>query len=241
MPGDRSTLGLFGDQDALVDAMLATGKPIVALLLNGRPLAVTRLAGKANALFEGWYLGQEGGNAFANVLFGKANPGGKLTVSLPRSIGELPIYYNRHPSSDLNTYVEGKRRALYPFGYGLSYTTFDISPPRLSSKQITSVESVGVDVDVTNTGKRVGDEVIQLYMRDEVSSVPRPILELEGFQRVTLQPGEMRTVHFELGPGAFAFWNINMQWVVEPGMFTISTGDSSDALKSAQLSVLARQ
>jgi len=241
LPGDRSTLGLFGDQDALVEAMVATGKPLIALLLNGRPLAVTRLAEKANALLEGWYLGQEGGNAFADVLFGKANPGGKLTVSLPRSVGELPIFYNRHPSSDLNVYVEGKRQPLFPFGYGLSYTTFEVSPPRLSNADILTGDCVGVDVDVRNTGTRVGDEVVQLYVRDDVSSVPRPILELEAFERVTVKPGEMRTVHFDLGPDALAFWDIHMQWVVEPGTFTVSSGDSSDALKSVKLTVSGRQ
>jgi beta-glucosidase len=237
MPGDRNSLGLFGDQDALIEAMLATGKPIIALLLNGRPLAVTRLAEKANALLEGWYLGQQGGNAFADVLFGRANPGGKLTVSIPRSVGELPVYYNRHPSADSNGYVEGKRRPLFPFGFGLSYTTFEISPPRLSKLQISPEESVDIDVDVTNTGQRAGDEVVQIYLRDDISSVPRPVLELKAFQRVSLRAGEKRTLHFRLEPDALAFWDINMHWAVEPGTFTISAGDSSVALKSAKLTV----
>jgi beta-glucosidase len=241
MPGDRNSLGLFGDQDALVEAMLATGKPIIALLLNGRPLAVTRLAEKANAMFEGWYLGQEGGNAFADVLFGRANPGGKLTVSIPRSVGELPVYYNRHPSADSNGYVEGKRLPLYPFGFGLSYTSFDLSAPRLSKAQIAANESVGVDVDVTNTGARAGDEVVQLYVRDDVSSVPRPLLELKRFQRIALRPGEKRTVHFDLDPDALSFWDIHMKWVVEPGTFTIHAGDSSAVLKSARLTVSAQR
>jgi beta-glucosidase len=236
-PGDRSTLGLFGDQDALVDAILATGKPVIALLLNGRALAVTKLAEKSSALVEGWYLGQEGGNAFADVLFGAVNPGGKLPVSFARSVGELPIYYDRHPSADLNRYVEGKRTPLFPFGFGLSYTTFDLSAPRLATARIATTDSAIVEVDVTNTGKRAGDEVVQLYIRDDVSSVPRPVLELKGFQRVTLQPGEKRTVRFTLAPDALAFWNIDMRHVVEPGTFTISTGSSSAALKSTTLTV----
>jgi len=236
-PGDRSTLGLFGDQDALVDAILATGKPVIALLLNGRALAVTKLAEKSNALVEGWYLGQEGGNAFADVLFGAVNPGGKLPVSFARSVGELPIYYNRHPSADLNRYIEGKRTPLFPFGFGLSYTTFDLSAPRLASARIATTDSAVVEVDVTNTGTRAGDEVVQLYIRDDVSSVPRPVLELKGFQRVTLQPGEKRTVRFTLTPDALAFWNIDMRRVVEPGTFTISTGSSSASLKSTTLTV----
>jgi beta-glucosidase len=237
MPGDRSTLDLFGDQDQLVEALLATGKPIVALLINGRALAVNRLAEKANALLEAWYPGQEGGNAVADVLFGKVNPGGKLPVSFPRSVGELPAYYDRHPSADLNKYVEGEREPLFPFGHGLSYTRFDISAPRLAQPQIGTGETAVVEVDVANTGARAGDEVVQLYIRDDVSSVPRPMLELKGFRRVALKPGERRTLRFELTPDALAFWSIDMKWVVEPGTFTIFVGASSAQLKAAKLSV----
>lgn len=236
-PGDRNTLNLFGDQDALVEAIIATGKPIIALLLNGRALAVTRLAEKSRALAEGWYLGQEGGNAFADVFFGKVNPSGKLPVSFPRSVGELPIFYNRHPSADSNQYIEGKHEPLFPFGYGLSYTTFDISAPRLVKPAIAAGETAVVSVDVKNTGPRTGDEVVQLYIRDDVSSVPRPVLELRGFQRVTLAPGEARTLTFELPPDALAFLDIDMHWRVEPGSFTIYCGSSSAALKSAKLTV----
>jgi beta-glucosidase len=239
-PGDRNTLGLFGDQDRLVEAMIQTGKPIVALLINGRPLVVTRLAEKANALIEGWYLGQEGGNAFAEILFGKVNPGGKLAVSFPRCVGDVPVYYNQHPSAKTGKrYVEGKATPLFPFGFGLSYTTFDVSAPRLAKPQIAQGETAIVEVDVVNTGTRVGDEVVQLYIRDDVSSVPRPVLELKGFRRVTLKPGEKKTLRFELTPDALAFWNIDMKWVVEPGAFTISAGPSSINLKTAKLTVAA--
>jgi beta-glucosidase len=237
-PGDRDTLGLYGDQDKLVEALIATGKPIVALLINGRPLAVTRLAEKANALLEGWYLGQEGGSAFADVLFGRFNPGGKLPVTFPRAVGDLPVYYNHHSSANRNRYVEGKHEPLFPFGHGLSYTTFDLSAPRMSRSRIGAADSIEVEVDVTNSGKRAGDEVVQLYIRDEVSSVPRPVLELKGFQRISLTPGERRTVIFELTPEALGFWNIDMQWVVEPGEFTVSAGASSAELKSAKLTVV---
>lgn len=237
MPGDRSTLGLFGDQERLVQALAETGKPIVALLINGRALAVNSLAAKANALVEGWYLGQEGGNAFADVLFGRVNPGGKLPVTFPHSVGELPVYYDRHPSADLNQYIEGKREPLFPFGHGLSYTTFEISTPRLAKSQISKAETALVEVDVANTGHRAGDEVVQLYIRDEVSSAPRPVLELRGFRRVTLKPGERRTLRFELTPDALAFWNIDMRWAVEAGTFTIFTGPSSAVLKAATLTV----
>ena len=237
MPGDRSSLGLWGQQDEVVEAMIATGKPIIALLLNGRALAVGLLAEKANALFEGWYLGQEGGNAFADILFGKISPGGKLAVSFPRSVGELPVYYNRHPSADSNQYIEGQRKALFPFGHGLSYTSFAISAPRLSKATIAANEGLDIEVDVTNTGKRSGDEVVQLYIRDEVSSVPRPVLELKAFRRLTLKPGERRTVQFHLAPDDLAFWDIDMKWRVEPGTFVISAGPSSAVLKSTKLTV----
>jgi beta-glucosidase len=236
-PGDRNSLGLFGDQDKLVEAILATGKPVITLLLNGRPLAVPKLAERANALLEAWYLGQEGGNAFADVLFGKVNPGGKLTVSVPRSVGDLPIFYNRHPSAQVNQYVEGRHAPLFPFGFGLSYTSFDLSEPRLARATIGVGEGFSVEVDVTNTGKRAGDEVVQVYIRDDVSSVPRPVLELKAFCRITLKPGEKHTVRFDLAPDALAFWNIDMRWAVEPGSFTISTGNSSTSLKAIKLVV----
>ena len=238
VPGDRRTLGLYGDQDALVEAMIATGKPIVALLVNGRPLTVNRLAEKANALVEGWYMGQEGGNAFADVLFGKVNPGGKLTVTFPAAVGDLPVYYNQHPSAKLRRYVEGRREPLFPFGHGLSYTQFEMSEPRLAKAQIGVGDSVAVEVDVTNIGTREGDEVVQLYLRDEVSSVPRPVLELCGFERVTLKAKEKRTVRFTLDDEALAFWNIDMKRVVEPGTFKIHAGPSSAKLKAAKLTVV---
>lgn len=237
LPGDRNSLGLWGQQDELIDAIAATGKPIVALLLNGRPLATTNLAAKANALVEGWYLGQEGGHAFADILFGRANPGGKLTVSIPRSVGDLPVFYNRHPSADTNVYLEGKRTPLFPFGHGLSYTRFDISAPRLPKSETGLGETVHVEVDVANTGTRRGDEVVQLYIRDDVSSVPRPILELRRFERVTLEPGERRTIRFRLDPDDLGFWDADMRWTVEPGSFTILAGASSADLKPVKLKV----
>ncbi len=236
-PGDRDMLTLFGDQDRLVEAVLAAGKPVVALLLNGRPLSVTTLADKANALLEGWYLGEQGGNAVADVLFGKVSPGGKLTVSIPRSVGDLPVFYNRHPSSVPNRYIETRSKALFPFGHGLSYTTFEVSEPRLVKASIAIGETAQVEIDVANTGSRLGDEVVQLYIRDDVSSVPRPVLELRGFERVTLKPGERKTVRFALTSDALAFWGADMDFVVEPGTFTISAGPSSASLKSTKLTV----
>lgn len=236
-PGDRNSISLYGDQDKLIDAVLATGKPVVALLLNGRPLAIPKLAAGAKALLEGWYLGEQGGHAVADVLFGKVNPGGKLTVSFPSSIGESPSYYNRHPSADRNPYVEGHRRPLFPFGHGLSYTSFDVSAPRLMQASIAPTDVFAVEVDVANTGMRDGDEVVQLYIRDMVASVPRPVLELKAFRRVALKAGERQTIRFDLGPDALAFWDIDMNWSVEPGAFKISAGNSSAKLKHATLTV----
>lgn len=237
--GDRASLELVGDQLELADALFALGKPTVVVLLNGRPLAVESIAARANALIEGWYLGQEGGAAMADILFGDANPGGKLPVTVARSAGQLPIFYNRKPSARRG-YLFETAAPLYPFGFGLSYTTFDISAPRLSSATITRGESVDVAVDVRNTGSRAGDEVVQLYVRDKVSSVTRPVLELKGFARVSLEPGETKTVTLPLTPEALSFWDINMSRIVEPGDFDILVGPDSVQLKSAVLTVRAK-
>lgn len=237
--GDRSSLNLVGQQEELARAVLALGKPTVVILLNGRPLAVNFLAQNAPALIEGWYLGQETGNALADVLFGKANPGGKLPVSIARSVGQLPIYYNRKPTSRRG-YLFDTTAPLYPFGYGLSYTSFTISAPRLARPTVRNGEKVLVSVDVVNTGRRWGDEVVQLYLRDDEASVTRPVIELKRFGRVSLAPGEKETVTFELSPNDLALWNMDMKRVVEPGTFTISAGPNSVDLKSAKLTVTAR-
>ncbi|KQN80297.1 glycoside hydrolase [Sphingomonas sp. Leaf67] len=234
--GDRQKLDLIGEQNELARRLFATGKPVVVVLLNGGPLAATYLEANAPAIVEGWYLGQETGNAVADVVLGRANPGGKLPVSVPRSEGQLPIFYNHKPTSRRG-YLFDTTAPLYPFGYGLSYTSFDIGAPRLAKATIGRDDTVRVSVDVANTGRRVGDEVIQLYVRDDEATVTRPVLELKHFQRVTLQPGEKRTVTFDLKPADLAFWNVAMHRVVEPGTFTISAGNSSTALKTATLTV----
>ncbi|MBC2665984.1 glycoside hydrolase family 3 C-terminal domain-containing protein [Novosphingobium flavum] len=234
-PGDRMSLKLFGDQDRLVEAIAATGKPLVSILLNGRILSVPRLTDVSNALIEGWYLGQEAGNALADVLLGATNPGGKLPVTVPHAASTLPAYVGREPSALINHYIETDNAPLFPFGFGLSYTTFTVSAPRLSAARIRQGEGVTVSVDVTNTGSQTGDEVVQIYLRDEVSSAPRPLLELKGFERVRLQPGETRTVAIGLPAEAFAFWNAELEWVAEPGRFTIHAGNSAASLKSATL------
>jgi beta-glucosidase len=234
--GDRDSLDLVGQQNELAAAIFDLHKPTVVVLLNGRPPSVVSIAERANALIEGWYLGQEGGTALADILFGDFNPGGKLPVTLARSAGQLPMFYNRKPSARRG-YLFDTTEPLFPFGFGLSYTSFDIGAPRLSSPSIKTDGSVTVTCDVKNTGSRAGDEVVQLYIRDEVSSVTRPIEELKGFQRVSLKPGESKTVSFEITPRSLQFWNAEMRRVVEPGAFTIMTGSDSVHLQKAQLTV----
>jgi len=224
--GDRASLDLIGRQNELIDAMVATGKPVIALLFNGRPLAVNHLAEKVPALFECWYLGQEGGHAVADVLFGDVNPGGKLPISMPRSVGHLPVYYNYKPSARRG-YLGDPVTALYPFGFGLSYTTFTCSDLRLARKRIKAGETTQVSVTLTNTGKCAGAEVVQMYIRDRVSSVTRPVKELKGFQKVTLQPGEAQTVSLAITPEHLAFYDVDMKFRVEPGEFEIMVGNSS--------------
>jgi beta-glucosidase len=234
--GDRASLDLVGEQDELAEALFALGKPVVVVLLNGRPLSVVNVAAKANALIEGWYLGQEGGTALAEVLFGAYNPGGKLPVTIARSVGQLPMFYNAKPSARRG-YLFDTTEPLFPFGFGLSYTSFEIGAPQLSPARIAPDGKVEVTVAVRNTGTRAGDETVQLYVRDKIGSVTRPLKELKAFERVSLQSGETRTVRFVLDERAFRMWNERMQRVVEPGEFEIMVGSDSVRLKNATLTV----
>jgi beta-glucosidase len=236
--GDRTSLDMVGRQDELVDAIAATGKPIVAFVFNGRPLSFRNLAKKAAAIFECWYLGQETGTAVAEVLFGDVNPGGKLPITIPRSVGHSPAYYNYRPSARRG-YLFDDVSPLYPFGFGLSYTTFKFGLPRLEKVSIGKNESTRLLVDVTNTGQRAGDEVAQMYIRDRVSSVTRPVKELKGFERVTLAPGETKAVALTITPDRLAFWNIDKEFVVEPGEFDVMIGPNSVELQMTTLTVTA--
>jgi len=224
--GDRANLELFGQQNDLVKAIAQTGKPVVAVLFNGRPISLTNVQDDFKAILECWYLGQESGKAIADVLFGDYNPGGKLPMSVPRSAGHVPCYYNYKPSARRG-YLADDVSPLYPFGFGLSYTSFCFSNVRLEKSTIKVSESVKVFVDVKNSGSRAGDEVVQLYIRDMFSSVTRPVKELKGFKRINLKPGETKTVEFVLTPEHLAFTNINKEFVVEPGDFEIMVGNSS--------------
>jgi beta-glucosidase len=234
--GDRNSLTLIDQQQELADAMFALGKPVVVVLINGCPLAVDEIAHKANALIEGWYLGQEGGTAMADVLFGKSDPGGKLTVTIPRSVGFVPYNYNEKPSAHRG-YQFADNSPLFPFGYGLSYTTFEVGPPVLSAASIPADGTVTVSVNVRNTGKVAGDEVVQLYLHQLVTSVTEPTKVLRGFQRVSLAPGKATEVHFTLGRNDFALWDENLRYVVEPGTLEIMAGPDSVNLKTATLEV----
>lgn len=235
----RSSLDLPGRQLQLLQAVQATGKPVVLILINGRPLSINWADKFVPAILEAWYPGSKGGTALADILFGDYNPGGKLTVTFPKSVGQIPFNFPCKPSSQVDggqnmgpdgnmTRVNG---ALYPFGYGLSYTTFEYSDLEISPKVITPNESVQVSLKVTNTGKRAGDEVVQLYTRDVISSVTTYEKNLAGFERIHLRPGETQTVTFTLDRKHFELLNADMKWVVEPGEFSIMAGASSEDIR----------
>jgi beta-glucosidase len=233
--GDNSTLDLFGEQQELADAMLASGKPVVVYLMNGRPLSVNRIAEKAPAIIEGWYMGQETGIAAADIIFGDVNPSGKLTITFPRSAGQLPMYYNHKPSAQFHDFLSEKIEPLFYFGYGLSYTHFSYDKLKLERKTIKARESVKLSVEISNNGKVYGDEIVQLYIRDKVSTVTRPVKELRDFIRVSLKAGEKKKVVFNITPDKLAFHNLKMKFAVEPGVFELMVGGSSrdqDLLKT---------
>ncbi len=237
----RSSLDLPGHQMDLVKAIQATGKPTIVVLVNGRPLTIGWIAENVPAILEAWMGGTESGNAIADILFGDVNPGAKLPVTFPRVVGQVPIYYNhmntgRPPEANnryTSKYLDTPWTPLFPFGYGLSYTQFKLSNLRLSAQNIRPDGKVTVSVEIENTGRRTGDEVVQLYIRDIASSVTRPVKELKGFQRITLRPGERQRLEFTLSPEQLGFYNREMRFVVEPGDFKFFVGTSSeDGLES---------
>ncbi len=234
--GDRDSLDLLGAQNNLVRAIVETGKPTIVFLINGRPLSINYIAEHVPAILEGWYLGQEGGTAAAEVLFGDVNPGGKLPITFPRSVGQLPDYYNHKPSIN-RMYAFSTRSPLFPFGSGLSYTSFRFENVHVEPQQIYPGGEATVSVDVVNTGARAGDEVAQMYVHERVASVTRPVMELEGFERVHLDPGQRKTVKFRLGPKELSMLNADMHWVVEPGTFDVMVGPSSSQTASVPLVV----
>ena len=234
----RSNIDLPGKQQELIDRIKATGKPFVVVLFNGRPLTLEKVDASAPAILEAWFPGVQAGNAVADVLFGKVDPGGKLPVTFPRSVGQIPIYYNHEPTGrpcDPTFKWNSRYRdiptcaPLYPFGYGLSYTTFDVSNLRLSSHTMPSSGSVTATVDVKNTGSRSGDEVVQLYIHDPVATISQPVRRLRGFERVSLAPGQTKTVSFRLDRSDVGFYDDLGNFVVEPGTIDVYAGDSSEA------------
>jgi beta-glucosidase len=235
--GDRDDLGLLGRQEELILRVLEAGKPTVLVLVNGRPLAIPQVAERMPAILEAWYPGQEGGTAVAEIIFGDVNPSGKLPVTVPRSVGQLPVFYNRKPSAKRG-YLFTATEPLFPFGYGLSYTIFRYANLRVAPVRMPCDGRAKVFVDVTNDGSRAGEEVVQLYIRDRVSSVTRPVKELKGFARVALAPGEMKTVEFELGPEHLGLWNRNMERVVETGFFDVMVGPDSTRVDQVALEVV---
>lgn len=229
---DRTDLDLPGNQEALLEAVAATGKPVVLVLENGRPLTIGWAKQHIPAILEAWYPGEFGGKAIAETLFGLNNPAGRLTITFPQTVGQLPDYYNTDPSRP-QRYIDCDGKPLFPFGFGLSYTTFRYDHLSVQAPAAGSGGDVVATVDVTNTGDREGDEVAQLYLREEVSSVETPVRSLEGFSRIHLRPGETKTVRFRVPQSQLAIWNADRKWVVEPGNYTVWAGGSSDATMAA--------
>jgi beta-glucosidase len=241
----RATLDLPGIQEQMLEAVASTGKPVVLVLESGRPLDIRWASEHVPAILEAWYPGTEGGNAVADVLFGDVNPGGKLPVSWPRSAGQEPIYYNHnltHEPEDrpgfTSRYWDLSSKPLYPFGYGLSYTSFKFANLRLSKDHIGANQSTEVQIDVTNTGAVAGDAVAQMYIHQRAGSASRPVRELKGFHRIALKPGETQTVTFSLGKDEFQFWSPQTKaWGVEAGTFDVWAGGDSTASLHSELVV----
>lgn len=244
----RSELTIPASQQKLLAALKATGKPLVIVLMNGRPLTLVKEDQMADAMLETWFSGTEGGNAIADVLFGDYNPSGKLPVSFPRSVGQIPVYYNHlptgrpynfaKPNKYTSHYYDAVNGPLYPFGYGLSYSTFTLSPVKMSSRTMPRDGTIEASVTVTNSGKRDGATVVQLYLNDPVATLSRPVQELRGFRRIMLKAGESQTVTFKIDVDALKFWNQQMQHIAEPGKFNVMIGLDSVRTQDAQFDYL---
>ena len=231
---DRADLNLPGVQEDLVKAIYETGTPTVVVLINGRPLTISWIAENIPAILEAWYPGEEGGNAIADVIFGDYNPSGKLPITFPQFVGQLPLYYNYKPSGRGYDYVSMEGKPLFNFGYGISYTKFRYSNLRITPEEIAPAGQVNISVNLQNIGEREGQEIVQLYVSDDVASVARPVKELKGFRRISLKPGETKVVDFILMADQLAFYDTSMNLVVEPGTFTVMVGgNSSEVIKGS--------
>jgi beta-glucosidase len=232
---DSADLRLPGVQEDLANALFSTGKPVVVILVTGRPYALSGLAEGANAILQAWLPGEEGGAAIADVLFGDVNPGGKLPITFPRHVGQVPIFYNSKPSGTKShwyvDYVSEKVTPLYPFGHGLSYTSFEYGELCIGQEQVRGGESVDISLDVRNTGTITGEEVVQLYIHDEFASIPRPVKELKGFRRVKLEPGGTCRVTFHLPVDQLAFYDLDSNLILETGKIEVLVGSSSEDIR----------
>jgi beta-glucosidase len=228
-------------QEELIQAVYATGKPIVVLVNAGRPLIFNWTADHIPAILYTWWLGSEAGDAIANVLFGDYNPSAKLPISFPRTEGQIPIYYNhfstgRPAENDSDrfyrsAYIDLSIYPKYAFGYGLSYTTFQYGNLRLSKEKMKAAESIDISFDLTNSGKYAGEEIVQLYLRDDVASPVRPVMELKDFQKIYLRPGESKTIHFTIDKEKLSFYNDKLEWITQPGTFELMIGSASNDIR----------
>jgi beta-glucosidase len=228
---DRARLGLPGRQEALIRAVAATGTPTVVVLVGGSAITMSSWLDRVDAVIDVWYPGEEGGTGVADVLFGDVNPAGRLPVTFPVAEGQLPLSYNHKPTGRGDDYLDLTGMALFPFGFGLSYTTFEYSGLRIEPANIDATGTISVTCRVTNAGARAGDEVVQLYLRDVLASVARPVMELRGFERVHLKPGESTDVTFRVGREDLKMLDRDMRWVVEPGVFRVLVGASSKDIR----------
>ncbi|MGY8946689.1 MAG: glycoside hydrolase family 3 C-terminal domain-containing protein, partial [Flavobacteriales bacterium] len=237
---DRAELNLAGKQLQLVKSLKEINKNIIVVYVNGKPISEPWIQDNIPSVIEAWEPGNLGGQAVAEIIFGDINPSGKLPLTVPRSVGQIQMIYNHKPSQYFHKYAFEKNKPLYPFGYGLSFTKFNYTKPKLLNSKFDKNAIIKVQLEVTNIGEMDGDEVVQLYIRDKVSSATRPVKELKGYKRVHLKVGETKKVTFEIIPESLAFYDIDMNYVVEPGAFNIMTGSSSNYkdLKSVELNIL---
>jgi beta-glucosidase len=230
---DRADLRLSGQQEELLNAITGTGVPTVVVLVGGSAITMESWYDDVPAIIDAWYSGEEGGNAVADVLFGDYNPGGKLPITFPQGVGQCPLYYNVKPSGRGYDYVNMSGKPLFAFGHGLSYTTFEYSNIQIEKPEISKWENFTVRVDVKNTGTLRGDEVVQFYINDSIASVTRPLMELKGFKRISLEPGEKTTVSFVLKSDDLSFLDVNLKRIIEPGTFGIMIGSASDDIRQS--------
>jgi beta-glucosidase len=236
---DRASLNLPGNQEELIQKVAALGKPVIVVLIGGSAITMSNWLDKADGVLLAWYPGEQGGNAVADALFGKYNPGGKLPLTFPKSAVQCPMYYNHKPTGRGDDYYDLSGEPLFPFGYGLSYTQFEYSGLKINADKSTGNHNAELSFKLINTGKYAGDEVVQLYIRDEVASIVRPVKELKGFKRVRLKPGETKIIHFDIIPSILEMLDKDMYKIIEPGFFKLMIGTSSrDIRLQGELQVL---